>query len=338
MKKFKGTIVLLLITSICGLILGVAHGATKDIIAERERLESLQLSVILPKNNANDVKQMDVNLEGVENVSGVFEALENGEVVGHAVIVTTNGFGGPIKMTVGITKEGKIGGIKIVSHGETPGIGTVIEDEKLLSKYRDKEIKEKLKLVKGTAAADNEIESITGASISSGAMVAGVNTAINFYKEQILGEESSDPSKKEVTVKDAMPEGDEMKPFEVALGDNIAEVQEVYKGGQVIGYAITAISGGYSDSVDLKTLVGISLEGKITGIRVVQNGETPGVGDVILDKDFTDRFVDKSAAKPLEFGSGENAVETVSGATLSSEGVVYGVNNAIKFFNESLKK
>ena len=338
MKKFKGTIVLLLITSICGLVLGMTHGATKDIIAERERLESLQLNVILPKNKANDVKQLDVNLEGVQNVLGVFEAIENGEVVGHAVIVTTNGFGGEIKMTVGITKDGTIGGIKIVSHGETPGIGTVIEDEKLLSKYRDKPIQEKLKLVKATPAADNEIEAITGATISSGAMVTGVNTALNFYKENILGETVEDPSKKEVTAKDVMPDADELKPFEVELTDKIAQVQEIHKGGQVVGYAITAISGGYSDSVDLKTLVGISLEGKVTGIRVIENGETPGVGDVILEKEFTDKFVDKSADKPLVAGAGENGVETVSGATFSSEGVIYGVNNAIEFYNVKLKK
>lgn len=332
MKKFRGTIVLLLIASICGLILGISHGATKDIIAEREKLESLQLDVILPKSKANDVKEMDINLEGIENVEGAHEVLENGEVVGHAIIVTPKGYGGPIKMTVGVDKDGNIGGIKVASHAETPGIGSVIEDEKVLSQYRDKSTKETLKLVKGSASAENEIAAITGATISSGGMIAGANTAINFYKEHILGEEVVDEKNKEVTVKDVMADGDEMKPHEVALNDNIAGVNAVYKGSDVIGYAITAISEGYGG--ELKTLVGISLDGKITGIRVIEQQETPGLGDGILEKDFTDKFVDKSASEPLSI---EN-VEGISGATVSSEGVIYGVNHATKFFNENLKK
>lgn len=337
-KRFQLVVVLFAITSICAMILGITHNATKDVIAQREKMESLQLNIILPKYKATDVKELPIRINEEEMISGVYEAYENGEVCGHAIIVNPKGMGGPIKMTVGICKDGTIGGLKVSSHSETPGIGDIVEKESFMGRFKNKPIKENLKLVKSVPEKGNEIEAVTGATITSAAVNSGVNEAIKFYKEKVMGEKVEDKNK-QITAKDIMSDGDIMKPIEVQLSEKIIEVKGIYKGEKLIGYAITASSKGMDE---VKTMVGISLEGKVANIKIVEQKETEGLGDKILEEEFTSKFKNKSVNKSLksvnEKIKAENEIEAITGATISTDAVVNGVNEAIKFYNENLKK
>src|SRR3712207_8052036 len=89
-------------------------------------------------------------------------------------------------MMVGITTDGKVSGIKILSHSETPGLGANAETPQFSGQYKDKPAKE-LEVVKGTASADNQIAAITGATITSKAVTKGVNEAIEFYDSKLKG-------------------------------------------------------------------------------------------------------------------------------------------------------
>lgn len=119
----------------------------------------------------------------------------------------------------------------------------------------------------------------------------------------------------------------------------IKEVKGIYKGEELIGYAITGLGSGMEE---IQTMVGISNEGKVVFVKVVADSETEGIGDVIHEEDFTKKFLNKSVDKNLEVVKNspvaDNEVEAVTGATVSTEGVTGAVNNAINFYNEKLKK
>ena len=338
-NRVKYVVVLFTITALSGLILGITHEATKDVIAAREKMESLQLNAILPNKNADDVKKMNVEIAKDDVVNDAYEAYEKGELVGHAIIVSPKGMGGPIKMTVGIYKDGKIGGLKVVTHSETPGIGDIVEKEEFMGRFKDKPIKEKLELVKTSPSKENQVQAITGATITSGAVNSGVNEAIKFYKGKVLGETVEDENK-EITPKDIIPEGETMKPIDAQLNEKITDVKGIYKGEELLGYAITASAKGMNDEV--KTMVGISVKGSITNIKVVKQKETESLGDDILKEEFTDKFKNKPTDKPLksvkEKPKDNREIEALSGSTISTDAVINGVNEAVKFYNEKLKK
>lgn len=339
-KNIQLVIVLFLITSISALMLAFTHGATKDIIAEREKMESLELAVILPDSNGDNAEEMDVEIDENSGVNVAYEVYSGQEVVGHAIIVSSGGVGGPIKMSVGITKDGKIGGVKTVSHAETPGIGDIVEQEDFMGQFRNKDTKEAVKAVKAAPSKENEVEAVSGATITSMAVATGVNKAIDFYKANVLGEEVADTKEKEITAADIIPEADNMKDIDIELSGNIASVKELYKGETLLGYAIVGFAEGMYDNVE--TTVGISLDGKTTFAKVTNQQETPGLGDLILEEDFISQFKDKNITTPFktvkQAPSAENEVEALSGATISTDAVVNGVNEAIKFFNDNFKK
>ena len=142
-------------------------------------------------------------------------------------------------------------------------------------------------------------------------------------------------------------EADDFVPLDEAkLAEITAEnifVQEVFEaklGEETIGYAFKTKSGGYGG--DLIVISGFALDGSITGLRVVENSETPGLGSrVVDDPAFSASFEGKSAANPLvpvPAPAAENEVQLLSGATVSSEGVLYGVNGAREAFVNYLSK
>ncbi len=96
----------------------------------------------------------------------------------YAVEVTPGGFDGPITMMVGIV-DGKVTGISIVSHTETPGLGAIAgadnaKGEDFRNQFQG--------LVSGIVVdgEENSIDSMSGATITSKAVVAGVNAALEF--------------------------------------------------------------------------------------------------------------------------------------------------------------
>jgi len=90
---------------------------------------------------------------------------------GMAVIVEPQGYGGKVKMMVGVDESGRVSGVKILEHRETPGLGAQIVTSKFLGQFKGKTIADKL-----------EVEAITGASISSRAVAAGVKEALEKVK------------------------------------------------------------------------------------------------------------------------------------------------------------
>jgi electron transport complex protein RnfG len=153
-KKFKPAAVLLIICIAAALSLSVTHLLTKEKISEAEKTKEMNaLSAIF--SNSRIYKQ-----------DGYYEAREGGILAGYASIVEGSGYGGTIKIAVGIYPNGTVKGVRVISHSETPGIGSKATEKDFLKQFKGVG-EEELKLKEN----NGEIDAVTGATISSTAVV-----------------------------------------------------------------------------------------------------------------------------------------------------------------------
>ncbi len=96
--------------------------------------------------------------------------------------------------------------------------------------------------------------------------------------------------------------------------------------GTLIGYAFIVRSKGYSDIITLS--VGINTDGAVTGMDVVSMNETAGLGANCTDEEFKNQF--KGQSGPIDVDAGD--IDALSGATITTEGVVRAVNACIGFY------
>ena len=164
-------VTLLAICAVVALALAGVNAITKDKIAANKAAKTAAaLEKVLP--GVEGLEKMELAADaGI--VTGIYGAGNS-----YAVEVAPNGFGGAITMMVGIV-DGKVTGISIISHAETPGLGAVASQD------TDKGVafRDQFKgLISGIAIGDgeNQIDSLSGATISSQAIVDGVNAALEY--------------------------------------------------------------------------------------------------------------------------------------------------------------
>ena len=120
------------------------------------------------------------------NVTAMNRALSGGETVGYVVEVTASGFGGAMSMVVGVDADGAVTGVAVTDHSETANIGTkVVDDQAVLDRFigmshGDGEIP--------VNAGPNRFDGVSGATVSSRGVTAGVNTALAAAAEQKGGQ------------------------------------------------------------------------------------------------------------------------------------------------------
>lgn len=118
--------------------------------------------------------------------------------------------------------------------------------------------------------------------------------------------------------------------------DLILEAFKGTKGGEVDGYTVKTAPKGYGGAVEV--LTGFDKDGKISGITILSQEETPGLGAKAADAAFTDQFAGKDGAKEVKVskeGSTEgNNIAAITGATITSDAVTHGVNLAEKVYKE----
>ncbi|SHH61073.1 electron transport complex protein RnfG [Caloranaerobacter azorensis DSM 13643] len=179
-------LILLLITSITALVLGYANDMTKDVIVNVENQASeVARKEVLPL--AESFKSLDKEILNKiinenPNIKEIYSGYsENGDLVGYTIKTATPGYGGDVEVITGISLENKITGIKVVSHKETPGLGANATQPKFQNQFKDKSVSKELEVVKGSPSSENEIQALTGATITSKAVTKGVNLAREIF-------------------------------------------------------------------------------------------------------------------------------------------------------------
>ena len=168
---------------------------------------------------------------------------------------------------------------------------------------------------------------------TSGVVLSYVNEAtkapreyqyIKFVQEPsmqaVLSDFDNDPIKERLKV--VVGEDGEGNPIEKV-------VFPAKKGGKTQAVAFSAAAKGYHDLIEV--MVGVDPDGKLTGISIMTHTETPGLGARIVEPSFTDQFsgLDLDTTKLSAEGG---KVDTLSGATFSTVGVVTAVTEALKEF------
>lgn len=341
-ETLKLGLILLLITAVSAGVLATANNITGPIIAEMDKAKSFGALVEIFEGADDFVPFEESKFEEIKASSSIvkeiFVAQSKGEVVGYALKTASGGYGGDIVIITGINLDGTITGIKIVGNSETPNIGTRILEEDFTDSFMDKSAAGDLTAV-AAPSADNEILLLSGATVSTYAVLAGVNEA-NLIFNQFLSADGPVPivveTEEEIKTRllsEVLSSGDEFVEIEESklkeiMAENIfvREIYEIKANGVLVGYGIKTNSGGYGG--DLPIITGINLDGSIAGIRIFKNDETPGIGTKIMENSFMDSFIGKTDLEGFEM---------ISGATVSTEGVIYGVNGALDAFNNFLK-
>lgn len=110
--------------------------------------------------------------------------------------------------------------------------------------------------------------------------------------------------------------------------EGITGLYVVEKNGKAVAYGILSSARGYGGPMSI--MVGVDGEGKVLGVKVLDQKETPGLGDkVTASEKFLSQFTGKTPDDPLEINKD---IKVVSGATISSKGVNAGVKEALKAF------
>lgn len=199
---FKDTFILTVITLVAGLALGGVQYITAAPIekANKAALEEAYKSVFPSAASFEDyadfdeaaanevVRASDVGTDADITAASVAKD-SSGTDIGYVFTVTTHkGYGGDITLTVGVdSSTNKMNGYSITDIGETPGLGMKSTEEKFMSEFKDLSMETATYTVtKSSPAGDDEIEAISGATITSRAVTNAVN-AVMYYYRQIQG-------------------------------------------------------------------------------------------------------------------------------------------------------
>ena len=190
-------LILTAFTLVLGLILGGVYQITKPKIdEENKKVAEEAYRAVFEEADSFNAKEYDADKANKivadggysDTIDDVQEACDkSGNVIGYVITVTAkDGSQGSITFSVGIKNDGAVNGYSITSISETPGLGMKAEDEDFAGQFKNK-IVEAFKVVKQVPSSDDEIEAITGSTITSKAMANGCNAAILYFKTELGG-------------------------------------------------------------------------------------------------------------------------------------------------------
>ncbi len=167
------------ITFIAAALLGGVNSLTVErIAAAKEEKRQSAMRALLPE--AETFEEFD----GHEDIFMGLDA--NGEAVGFCLNASSPGYGGDIEMMVGVDGKNqfRLSGIEILSNSETAGLGANCVKDEFKSQFAGLQVP--VTVVKGGGAnGENEINAITGATITSRAVAAGVDKACESLNQAL---------------------------------------------------------------------------------------------------------------------------------------------------------
>ena len=196
-SMLKDAMILLAITIVAGLVLGVVYQVTKEPIAQQEakakqkacqEVFSDAASFEAPEGFSEEAAYQVISEQYPnQDINEVVKAVDaSGESLGYVITVTTHeGYGGDIQFSIGIRNDGTVNGISILSIAETPGLG--MNAEKVLKPQFAGKTVEKFEYTKTGAAAESQVDAISGATITTNAIVNGVNAGLYYFNTELGG-------------------------------------------------------------------------------------------------------------------------------------------------------
>jgi electron transport complex protein RnfG len=174
----------------CSVLLALAHAHTRDLIAQRA-LEDLQFTIaqtIPPALHDNDLLADTIELARGDGAAPLtaYRARRDGAVTAVAYRwVTEAGYGGPITLVVGIARDGRVLGVRTVSHSETPGLGDKIDIRKSdwMRSFDGRHLDDANTHEWAVRKDGGQFDQFAGATITPRAVVAAVRESLAFFAE-----------------------------------------------------------------------------------------------------------------------------------------------------------
>ena len=193
-KIVKDTLALTVITLVSGLLLGLVNDITAGPIASQQAKEkeeaykavfadAASFETVTSGEDTDLESYLDENGFKAQNIDEVMLAKDDqGNELGYAFTVTTaEGYGGDIQFAMGVQDDGTLNGISILSISETAGLGMRATTDDFKNQFRDKNV-EKFTYTKTGATSDDEIDALSGATITTNAMTNGVNAGLALFR------------------------------------------------------------------------------------------------------------------------------------------------------------
>ncbi len=286
-KQLPAFLVLTIICLVAALALAGTNALTKGPI--QEHAMAAQREAFGAVMTADEYIEMTIP-DG-SGISALVEARQNGKTIGYCVVASASGYASPVAVTLGVGVDGKVTGAKIgdTNFAETSGFGSRWLAENQTEQFVGIDLKE-----------GGAIEALSGATLTSNAVLSASNTALSAVSG-VLGIERTEP----VLVFGVA----EKKPVEqMTLTGDIHE-------GSAKGFAS-----------DVRVQLTMDASGAITGLAIESSGETSGFGTRCMeDPTFAEQFIGKTAP----FVLGEN-IDALAGASITSGAVVTAVNAAVE--------
>ncbi|CCX88829.1 putative uncharacterized protein [Clostridium sp. CAG:590] len=189
-ESIKNTISLMLITLIAGLLLGAVYEITKEPIRKENQKakEEAYKAVFADADAFEDVKIDEDKVAKALDEKGldatINEAMKvldkSGQQIGYVLTVTDHeGYGGDIQFAMGVQSDGTLNGISFLSISETAGLGMKAKEDAFRKQFEGKKT-DQIVYTKNGAKADNEIDALSGATITTNAVTNGVNAGLYF--------------------------------------------------------------------------------------------------------------------------------------------------------------
>lgn len=186
----RAVLVLTATAALSALLVGGSHELSKGRIAENERARLLATleSVLPPGGHDNDLSASRFTVEdpllGDSAPKDVFIAMRGGQPT--AVLlsaVAPNGYNGAIRLLVGIDVNGRITGVRVLSHRETPGLGDAIDIAKSdwISQFKGKSLDDPPPELWTVKQEDGAFDALTGATVTPKAVIRAIKNALLYF-------------------------------------------------------------------------------------------------------------------------------------------------------------
>lgn len=179
MKSFKLSDILkpvIVLTAIC-LVTSALLAYTNKITAPEIEKQNEQAANEARSTVLSEAKDFEsANLSGNEEY--FIGKSESGDIIGYVFTTTAKSYGGEIKVMVGVNADGTVNAVELLQINDTPGLGMNAKNPEFLEQFNNKTAGIG---VNKNAPAENEIQALTGATITSSAVTSAVNTALNNY-------------------------------------------------------------------------------------------------------------------------------------------------------------
>ena len=152
-----------------GLIASLALALTNQFTEKRIEMQlELQLK--------NSLHKVMPEAKHFKDKADYYESYRDDKLVGRVLKVDAQGYSSIIQLLVGLDLQNKIIGVDVLSHVETPGLGANVEKENFLSQFKGKDI-----ITLDIKKESGNIDAITGATITSGAVTDAIRTSFSDY-------------------------------------------------------------------------------------------------------------------------------------------------------------